>query len=404
MRSNNALLSLLCSLSLLLSLPRSSPRALLAARIMAVVTVVLSCLFLASDFGWIGTRINTLLAPDPYNPTPGRVSTEAAMTFIAIGLVLVNLRVSKRLLSKFIDLATLVLCLTMMTFLSRMVFGLSHIFTVTPRNPFAPQTFLLLSILTFLVTTRRAEYGLFSVLLSSGIGGKSARIAAPIAVILPFLFAFVKTSAVDFGLVTESSATAASTSLLSLIAFCLVLALSVRTDDLERAVRELSLRDELTKLYNRRGFYFLADQALRLAQRAGSPFFVLFIDLDDLKRTNDALGHEIGSELLREIAQLIEQTFRETDVVGRLGGDEFVVAGRADADSVAVAIRRLEEATAAANDARINPYTISYSLGHIFSEGDSETLDELLKRADMIMYESKRSKKRLRDEAILASV
>ena len=104
-----------------------------------------------------------------------------------------------------------------------------------------------------------------------------------------------------------------------------MLALGSKTNQLENAIRELSLRDELTSLYNRRGFYVLAEQAYRLAQRAGESFFVLFIDVDGLKKTNDELGHEVGSELLRSIAGLIEHTFRETDVIGRIGGDEFVI-------------------------------------------------------------------------------
>jgi diguanylate cyclase (GGDEF)-like protein len=97
---------------------------------------------------------------------------------------------------------------------------------------------------------------------------------------------------------------------------------------MENEIHDLSLRDELTGLYNLRGFKILAVQALRLAQRSNAPFSVLFIDLDDLKRINDFHGHGVGSAALNETGELIKTTFRETDVIGRVGGDEFAVAGQ----------------------------------------------------------------------------
>ena len=398
MRVNTAFLTLLCSLAFALSLPRRSAKSNLASRLLAAFIVVFALLLLASDFGWIGTGINTLFAPsasDPFNHTPGRVSPEACFAFVMLGLILAGLRARKSFFSHFIDLVTLVLCLTMLTFLARFVFGLSHIFNSSPRDPFSVQSFVALCLLTVVAGTRRAEYGLHSVLLSDGIGGKSARIAAPCAILLPFVFAAAKVMLVNYKIVADSTATAASTSLLAIIALCLILALAVRTDDLERATRELSLRDELTHLYNRRGFYVLAEQALRFARRAGESFFVLFIDVDGLKRTNDALGHEAGSELLAEMAALIGQTFRETDVIGRIGGDEFVVAGQANAERISTAVQRLEEAVIAANQRHSRVYILNFSLGYVLSSpAGQENLDQLLEQADHIMYQAKRDKNR----------
>jgi diguanylate cyclase (GGDEF)-like protein len=183
---------------------------------------------------------------------------------------------------------------------------------------------------------------------------------------------------------------------MAIFGLCLILVLSRRVNRLEHAIRELSLRDELTGIYNRRGFYLLAEQAYLLAQRAGAPFFVLFVDLDYLKLINDALGHEVGSERLKQIAQILGKTFRETDVVGRLGGDEFIAAGRADALDLHVAMARLEDTVAALN--RADPgqrYPISFSLGLVVSPpASTETLDSLIERADAVMYEAKRTKKR----------
>src|SRR6202012_203275 len=104
-------------------------------------------------------------------------------------------------------------------------------------------------------------------------------------------------------------------------------ALTWRISDLERNIQDLSLRDELTKLYNRRGFLLIAEQARKQAKRTETPFAIVFVDLDNLKKINDALGHDVGSELLCDLAMTMTAVFRESDTVGRIGGDEFVVAG-----------------------------------------------------------------------------
>jgi diguanylate cyclase (GGDEF)-like protein len=262
-------------------------------------------------------------------------------------------------------------------------------------------TFVCVSMLTWLVVNRRAEYGALAILIGDQIGAKTTRYAAPCAILLPFVFAFTGASAVRFQLLSSTVAIATATSTLSVFAFLLVLVLGSKTNQLESAIREMSLRDELTNLYNRRGFYLLAEQALRLAQRAGESFFVLFIDVDGLKKINDELGHEVGSELLRSMAGLIEHTFRETDVIGRIGGDEFVIAGRVDAQSVDSPVRRLEEATALENSMPGRPFSLNFSFGYVLAdETESASLEQLLQRADGIMYEAKRTKKLHRLEAV----
>jgi diguanylate cyclase (GGDEF)-like protein len=401
MKANNAFVVLLCGLSLGLSEPRRSKNAVRVSKWLAIVAIVVSAIFVCERLRGISLPIDTLLAADAASANPGIVSIEICGTFLLIGFVLRNLRARKRLLSYFVDGATLGLVMSMLTFTSRYLFGVSHIFGVSPHNPMSLQTFLSLGIFTWLIVNRRAEYGAFSVLLGSQIGGKTVRFTAPFALLLPYLFAFARELAIRSNRVTDASATAGATTALSILAFCLVLVLGRRTNDLENAIRELSLRDELTGLYNRRGFYILAEQALRLALRAGEPFFVLFIDVDDLKKTNDALGHDIGSELLREVASLIERTFRETDVIARLGGDEFVVVGRLGGDSTYNPVARLEEGADYENSLPGRRFPIGFSLGLILADAtSSETLEQLLQQADAIMYEAKRIKKAQRASGV----
>src|SRR6202012_3805139 len=90
-------------------------------------------------------------------------------------------------------------------------------------------------------------------------------------------------------------------------------------------LRDLSLRDELTGLHNRRGWLELARQGLRLAIREKRPAAVIFADLNGMKQINDLYGHEEGDCALKDTARILRAACREADVVARFGGDEFVV-------------------------------------------------------------------------------
>ena len=106
----------------------------------------------------------------------------------------------------------------------------------------------------------------------------------------------------------------------------------------------LALMDELTGLYNRRGFLALADRQLRLARRSGRCLLLFFIDLDGLKEINDVFGHTEGDAALMWTAEALEATFRDSDVIARIGGDEFAaLAIEASGQSEASIRERLTE-------------------------------------------------------------
>jgi diguanylate cyclase (GGDEF)-like protein len=278
------------------------------------------------------------------------------------------------------------LCTLVPIFFYGAIFGAMHLFEVSPRSHLYPQTLTCLVLLAFVAFIRRAEYGVFSVLLGGGISGNTARFAAPFAIILPFI------RSTGRGLHYTEYATAIA----SLIAFCLILTICCRIAGLEKHIHDLSLRDELTGLYNRRGFFVLAEQALRLARRSGEPFSFLFIDIDNLKEINDTQGHEAGSDLLHEMATILPTTFRETDVIGRLGRDEFVVAGKASSSEISRAVQRLEAATTRPDDSDGGIHSLCFSSGHVTTDGIRvPSLEDMLQRADQIMYETKRFKKSL---------
>lgn len=156
----------------------------------------------------------------------------------------------------------------------------------------------------------------------------------------------------------------------------------------------LSLRDELTGLNNRRGFFALAEQLIKLSQRERKALLFVIADVDGLKKINDALGHEKGDLALRDAAALMKDTFRASDVIGRIGGDEFAVCLVEDERSTAeTVISRLRDNISVYNTELSRPYQLSLSVG--ISRFDNEcpcSVDQMLTRADKEMYEEKRSK------------
>ncbi|MBN2509917.1 MAG: GGDEF domain-containing protein [Spirochaetales bacterium] len=165
------------------------------------------------------------------------------------------------------------------------------------------------------------------------------------------------------------------------------------------ALQDLSLTDELTGLYNRRGFITMGEQQLKYCQRENEPFIVFFIDMDGLKKINDHYGHNEGDSAIRLTGEILKKSFRDTDIIARLGGDEFTVfAAKADEESVAILKRRIENNLQVANAQIKAEYTLSMSIGTCLSgslhhSGDF-SLDEMLQEADRELYEAKRLKKK----------
>ncbi len=177
-----------------------------------------------------------------------------------------------------------------------------------------------------------------------------------------------------------------------------------RTSALLQAANEklekLSLTDELTGLFNRRGFLIHTEQELKLfrSRRFDRDLRLLMADLDGLKQINDNFGHREGSFAITKTAEMLQKTFRETDVIARLGGDEFVVLLiNMPKDTSESAIERLEENLSEFNRSSGKPFQISISCGLIpLDPEDDSPIEEIMHRADEIMYEQKRSKKTLK--------
>lgn len=153
----------------------------------------------------------------------------------------------------------------------------------------------------------------------------------------------------------------------------------------------LSLVDELTQLRNRRGFFELAQQALKVARREEHTLGLFFVDLNGLKQINDEFGHLAGDQALRDMAEVLRRTFRESDIVARLGGDEFVALARVSRDTAALD-KRLREQVALMNQSKQRHYSLGMSVGTaIFNVTSEDGVEALIARADAAMYQEKRA-------------
>ena len=164
---------------------------------------------------------------------------------------------------------------------------------------------------------------------------------------------------------------------------------------LQMSLRSLSLNDELTGLYNRRGFITMAENRQKLVQREGARSSLIFGDMDDLKHVNDTFGHGEGDRALQEIAEVFRECFRASDIIARIGGDEFCALLTYASESNETAIRhRLAYIMEAHNDRPRRLYRLSLSLG-IARIRTSYGIEVELARADAQMYDDKRRKRAL---------
>src|SRR5262249_23002037 len=138
---------------------------------------------------------------------------------------------------------------------------------------------------------------------------------------------------------------------------------AIERHQMQAAIRALSLTDDLTGLYNRRGFTTLAEQQMKLARRTQRGLYLLFLDLDRFKQINDTFGHLEGDRALVQAAEVLRRTFRNSDIVARLGGDEFVVLAIDTQDDRSVLLQRLQEQLQACNARSDRGYELSFSVG-----------------------------------------
>lgn len=165
----------------------------------------------------------------------------------------------------------------------------------------------------------------------------------------------------------------------------------------EMAAVELSIQDELTKISNRRGFILQAENGLQICARQDLPACLTFFDLNNFKQINDTFGHSEGDLALSKFANIMEDSFRDSDVIARLGGDEFVLLQiNTPRSSAETAVQRFR--------AQLDTYNLKADAGYLlsFSSGVVEycpkmhkSLDDLMVQGDALMYTQKQGEARL---------
>ena len=158
----------------------------------------------------------------------------------------------------------------------------------------------------------------------------------------------------------------------------------------------MSKTDELTGLYNRRGFIQLSKQSISLALEMGKKGLIIYGDMDGLKRINDTHGHETGDRAIKAMASIIKKCFRNTDICARLGGDEFAITAiNISTNIYEINVKKLQQECSSWSKSQAQSIELSISLGYVEFSNEQSDFDELLNIADQALYNEKRRKKNI---------
>jgi len=166
-------------------------------------------------------------------------------------------------------------------------------------------------------------------------------------------------------------------------------------EEQEKELKDIKLesnKEPLTGLYNRKFLHNYIEKAWIKNRREHVSFVLIFIDLDNFKPINDNFGHEEGDKVLKEIANILKESFRENDFIVRLGGDEFVVLITLQNNHIND-IKKIIDSLRKRVEDKLNKYNLSFSYGVAIYPKDGKDLSTLLEKADIRMYEEKKKRK-----------
>ena len=352
-------------------------------------------------------RIDRLLfsqemgAVGPYSS--GRMSPITATTFLALGFALLLLDEETRSGWRPSQLLSLWGMFAAIMSLSGYLNGATAPFRIFSYTPIGVCTALILSVTSAAVFFARPRAGIANDLLGRFSGSAIARRFLPFMIIVPFLAAWIRIRGQRAGLFGTELGLALNLTtnvvMLSLLVWLNARQLNKTEESLEELreakniLYDASMRDELTGLYNRRGFLALAEEQIKIACSGRRELLVVFADVDDLKAINDGYGHSEGDKALKKAAEVLLAVFRDTDLIARLGGDEFAVLALDCSPAGLVRINaHFDKLLRATNDLE-KPRNLSISVGAIHVDSKHQlSIEELLRKADEMMYDRKRAK------------
>jgi diguanylate cyclase (GGDEF)-like protein len=376
-----AIAALLSAVGLEFSRPRHSGPIKRIGLALAFLLALLSGAVLVKDLFHVGLGANGFAAAVSGSAHSESMPALTAAAFAALAAVMLLTPAKKGLASYAADLFVSFFCLMVLVMVRGYLFeGFSH-FGGVGRTSLL--TLLAMSLLAFVAFMHRAEVGIFATLLGEGSGSRIARIAAPIVLLVPFLPQSTLAHAVKTGQLHAEYLSALIAFLAAGVSLTLMLYMAFKINRLEMKIRDLSLRDEVTGLLNRRGFHLVAWQILRQARRDGLPFSVMFIDLENLAEIHSSFGPQASSQSLVEMAEALTAAFRATDVLGRIDPGQFALAGHFDEKSSNVMRLRLQESVNYRNSSPGRNFAMNISIAFAFTKDPrQESLDDLLAEAD----------------------
>lgn len=393
MQSTTAACALLSSLGMLFQHQENSLQLRRLSRVILVGVLLIASIVLIEHKSGITTGIATLWVADSMQPLAYTMSLQSAVSFSLLALAMLIPVTRQDWLGGLLDGLILLLLIFNLIFIAAYLFGALQLIGTSQVIRLSPQTLLCILLLTFMLTNRRAPYGFFALLVAGGISGHFARAMLPVSIGVTFLFILVEERLFSTGVMSIAyAASVTSTAMASLLIIILIM-MARKINNLEGALHQQLTTDELTGINNRRGFYLLAEQALWDAYRNRRQLTLLFFDLDVLKQVNDKLGHNVGSQFIQEMARLLRDCFRKSDILGRLGGDEFAVLAHGQQNKTHAMLAHLNLAVEAVNLSRRHPFTIAFSVGCVkINPLSAMSLDDLLAQADAAMYRNKRDR------------
>lgn len=376
-----AIAALMSAVGLELLRPRHSGAIRRIGATLAVLLALLAGAALVEDLIHIPLGAGRLAAAIAGTGHTEGMPAVTAAAFASLAMVMLLTPARKGLLSHGADLFLSFFCLLVLVMVRRYMFeGFSNAASVDRTSLL---TLLAMSLLAFVAFMHRAEVGIYATLLGAGSGSRIARVAALVVLLVPFLPQSALAHAVKSGFVHAEYVNGVVAFLAAGVSLTLMLYMALKINRLEMKVRDLSMRDELTGLHNRRGFQLVAWQTLRQARRDGLPYSIMFIDVENLADIHASCGHQASCQALIEIAEVLTAAFRATDVIGRIDPAQFALAGNFDEKSSAVMRMRMQEGVNYRNSHPGREYTLAISIAFAFAKDPRhDSVDNLLAEAD----------------------
>jgi diguanylate cyclase (GGDEF)-like protein len=154
------------------------------------------------------------------------------------------------------------------------------------------------------------------------------------------------------------------------------------------SVRTMAMTDSLTGVYNARTFYDMLVKEMARSRRYNRPLSLAYLDIDNFKIVNDTFGHQTGNSVLGIVASVLKESVREMDIVARMGGDEFsILLPEADKDAARKTIERAQENLQ--REVKEKGWPVTISLGMVTYHRIEDTADDIIRKADDLMYQVK---------------